>query len=177
MKPYSISVADGKVVGNSDFYLAAHDLLEQECSRICAFTDMLDRDPAQKKERMAEYKCAKYRYAAVSLIQSTVVNNNRCRTLHNLAYTHYLLMPFDEIFKSQAEYLLAYENAPANEKPDFSLYYAMLAFADVELEKYEEKRNRASDWEAVELEERIGGLLFAKECLHEAWSKWGGEPA
>ena len=177
MKPYSISVADGKVVGNSDFYLAAYDMLEQECRRICAFTDMLDRDPAQKKERMAEYKCAKYRYAAVSLIQSTVVNNNRCRMLHNLEYTHYLLMPFDEIFKTCPEYLAAYENAPANEKPDFSLYYAMLAFAESDRVNYTEKLKHAGDWETVELEERIGGLLFSAECLHEAWSKRGGEPA
>lgn len=177
MNAYSITIADGKVVGDSDFYLAAYDLLEQECRRICAFTDLLDSDPTQKKERMAEYKCAKYRYAAVSLIQSSVVNNNRCRILHNLSYSHYLLMPFDEIFKTRPEYLSAYEGAPANEKPDFSLYYAMLAFADVELAKYGEKREHATDWEAVELEERIGGLLCAKECLHDAWSKRGGTPS
>ena len=99
MNQYSIEVSDGKVIGDSVFFRTADAQLAEECNRICAFTDMLDADPAQKKERIAEYKCAKYRYAAVSLIHSTVINNNRCRKLHNLASTHYLLLPFDEIFK------------------------------------------------------------------------------
>ena len=83
-------------------------------------------------------------------------------------------MPFDELFKSKAKYLSLYEDVPKNEKPDFSLYCAMLAFADDELSKYAEMLKHANDWEAVELEERIGGLQFAKECLNEAWNQQGG---
>ena len=45
------------------------------------------------------------------------------------------------------------------------------AFADSELEQLEAKMEFATDWERVELEERIGGLEFAKECLNEAWQK------
>lgn len=169
MNQYSIHVSDGKVAGDSIFFCLANELLEKECQRICDFTDQLDRNPVQKKERIAEFKCAKYRYASVSLIHSSVINNNRCRKLHNLESTHYLLLPFDEIFKTRTEYTALYEAAPADAKPDYSLYYAMLAFAEQELSVLEEKLPLASDWERVELEERIGGLLFAKACLDEAW--------
>ena len=97
-------------------------------------------------------------------------HNNRSRKSFNLEYSHYLLLPYDQIF-IQTKYLGLYEAAPANEKPDYSLYYAMLAFADSELEQLEAKMEFATDWERVELEERIGGLEFAKECLNEAWQK------
>ena len=40
-----------------------------------------------------------------------------------------------------------------------------------ELIKLNEKMQNATDWEKVEIEERIGGLQFAKECLNEAWQR------
>ena len=171
MNEYSIYVSNGKVVGDSAFFLIANDLLGKECKRLCDFTDFLDKAPLEKQEKIAEYKCAKYRYASVSLIHSTVYNNNRCRKLHNIEYSYYLLRPFDDIFKECAECFALYESASPNEKPDFSLYYAMLAFAETELTKLKEKSQNATDWEKVELEERIGGLKFAKECLREAWQR------
>ena len=173
MNEYSICVSNGKVIGDSTFYILANALLSNECKRLCDFTDALDKDRAQKKERIAEYKCAKYRYAAVSLIDSTVCNNNRCRKLFNIEYSHYLLQPFDEIFKEYAEYLALYESAPDGEKPDFSLYYAVLAFTEKEMHDLESKLEYATDWQKIELEERIGGLKFAKECLDEAWQRRG----
>ena len=171
MNAYSIEVESGKIIGDSTFFRIANDLLHKECKRLCDFTDALDKDPQQKKQKIAEYKCAKYRYAAVSLIHSTVYNNNRCRKLHNIEYSHYLLQPFDEIFREYDEYLTLYEAAPANEKPDYSLYYSMVAFAERELAQLNEKIQNANDLEKIELEERIGGLKFAKECLNEAWQK------
>ena len=171
MNEYSICVSNGKVIGDSTFYILANALLSNECKRLCDFTDALDKDRAQKKERIAEYKCAKYRYAAVSLIDSTVCNNNRCRKLFNIEYSHYLLQPFDEIFKEYNEYLTLYEVAPANEKSDYSLYYSMVAFTEREIAELNNKIKNANDWETIELEERIGGLEFAKECLNEAWQK------
>ena len=171
MNAYSIEVNNGKIIGDSTFFRIANDLLHKECKRLCDFTDALDKDPLQKKQKIAEYKCAKHRYAAVSLIHSTVYNNNRCRKLHNIEYSHYLLQPFDEIFKECAEYLALYESATPSEKPDFSLYYAMLEFTERELAKLNVRRQNATDWEKVELEERIGGLEFAKECLNEAWQR------
>ena len=171
MIEYSIHVENGKVIGDSSFFLIANDLLGKECKRLCEFTDSLDKSPLLKKEHIAEYKCAKYRYASVSLIHSTVHNNNRCRKLHNIEYYHYLLQPFDEIFKECTEYLALYESATPSEKPDFSLYYAMLEFTERELAKLNVRRQNANDWEKVEIEERIGGLNFAKECLNEAWQR------
>ena len=171
MSEYSIHVENGKVVGDSTFYILANESLHKECKRLCDFTDALDKDRAQKKERIAEYKCAKYRYAAVSLIHSTFQMNNFHRQKHSIDYSHYVLRPFDEIFKERAEYLALYESASTGEKPDYSLYYAMLAFAERELNKLELKLETATDWEKVELEERIGGLRFAKECLDEAWQR------
>ena len=171
MNAYSIEVESGKIIGDSTFFRIANDLLNNEAKRLCDFTDTLDKDPQQKKQKIAEYKCAKYRYAAVSLIHSTVSNNNRCRKLHNIEYSHYLLQPFDEIFREYDEYLTLYEAAPANEKPDYSLYYSMVAFAEKELAELNEKIQNANDWEKIELEERIDGLKFAKECLDEAWQR------
>ena len=171
---YSIHVTNGKVVGDSLFFILANDLLGKECERLCAFTDSLDNHPSQKKERIAEYKCAKYRYAAVSLIHSTLYNNNLCRKRHNLEYAHYLLAPFDRLLTTNTEYQALYEAASANEKPDYSLYYAITAFANKELAALEEKLQNATDWEKIELEERIGGLAFSKDCLSEAWHKRKG---
>ncbi len=171
MNAYSIEVTNGKVIGDSTFFRIANDLLDRECKRLCDFTDALDKDPLQKKKKIAEYKCAKYRYAAISLIHTTVYHNNRCRKLHNIEYSHYLLQPFDEIFKARDEYLALYESASLNEKPDYSLYYSMVAFSETELDQLNEKIQNANDWERIELEERISGLIFAKECLDEAWER------
>jgi len=46
-----------------------------------------------------------------------------------------------------------------------------VAFSERELNQLNEKIQNANDWEKIELEERIGGLKFAKECLDEAWRK------
>ena len=171
MDEYSIYVSNGKVIGDSAFFLISTELLNKENKRLCDFTDSLDEDTIQKKERIVEYKCAKYRYASVSLIYSILYNNNRCRKLHNIEYSHYLLQPVDEIFKEYDEYLTLYEAAPDNEKPDYSLYYSMLAFTERELAKLNKKIQNANDWEKIELEERIGGLNFVKECLNDAWQR------
>ena len=171
MSTDAMYVSNGKVMGDSVFFLTANHLLGNEVERLLDFTDMLDRSPLQKKERIAEYKCAKFRYASVSLIHSTVYNNNRCRKNHNLESTHFLLEPFDNIFKKSIGYEEFYQPASKDEKPDYSLYYAILAFSDLEIEKLNSNLQNATDWERIELEERINGLRFAKECLDEAWRK------
>lgn len=68
-----------------------------------------------------------------------------------------------------------YEAATSNEKPDYSLYYAVLTLIKKELTEFEVKLPLATDWERIEIEERIGGLQFAKECLDEAWQKRKGD--
>lgn len=158
---------------NTKFYKLANEALSHECARIERFTDALDKDSAAKKEQIAEYKCAKYRYATVSLIHASIHNINRCRGLHDMSAFHYLLLPFDELFKQHGDYLALYDAAADADKPDYSLYYAMLAFIESETAKLESKLPHASDWETVELTERMGGLKFAKACLDEAWDQRG----
>ena len=159
------------IMVNTKFYTIVDQALSHECARIENFTDALDKNPTEKKNRIAEYKCAKYRYATVSLIHSTIHNINRCRGLHDMSAYHHLLLPFDELFKQHGDYLALYDAANDTDKPDYSLYYAMLAFIESETAKLKRKLPHASDWEKIELEERIGGLQFAKACLDEAWDK------
>ena len=159
------------IMVNTKFYTIVDQALSHECARIEHFTDALDKNPTEKKNRIAEYKCAKYRYATVSLIHSSIHNINRCRGLHDMSPYHHLLLPFDELFKQHEDYLALYDAADDADKPDYSLYYAMLAFIESETAKLESKLPHASDWETVELTERLGGLQFAKVCLDEAWAK------
>ena len=84
---------------------------------------------------------------------------------------HYLLPDINDLFVSVPEYVALYENAADEEKQDFALYYGHIAFADSEIAKLKQKLESATDWEKVELKERIGGLSFAKECLNEAWER------
>lgn len=156
---------------NTKYFALIDEALSKECDRICNYTDALDKDPTEKKAQIAEYKCAKYRYAAISTIHAAIYNINRCRGLHDMSATHYLLLPFDELFKQHEDYVALYDGALEGEKPDYSLYYGMLAFAEEEMGKLNTKLPLASDWEKIELEERLGGLQFAKTCLDEAWQK------
>ena len=156
---------------STNFFTLVDSALSVECDRLCQYTDELDKAPSEKKKHIAEYKCAKYRYAAISTIHAAIYNMNRCRGLHDMSATHYLLLPYDELLKQHDDYLTLYEAADDEEKPDYSLYYAMLAFVADETEKLEAKMPYATDWESVELEERLGGLQFAKACLDEAWQK------
>ena len=158
---------------NTKFYTLADEALAAECARIEAFTAELDKNPSEKKAQIAEYKCAKYRYATISAVHASMHNINRCRGLHDLSAFHYLLLPFDMLFKQHEDYVALYEAADDSDKPDFSLYYAMLAFIADETAKLESKLPHASDWETVELTERMGGLKFAKACLDEAWDQRG----
>ena len=156
---------------NTKFYTLADEALAAECARIEAFTAELDKNPSEKKAQIAEYKSAKYRYATVSAVHASMHNINRCRGLHDLSAFHYLLLPFDMLFKQHDDYVALYEAADDSKKPDFSLYYAMLAFIADETARLESKLPHASDWEAVELTERLGGFKYAKVCLDEAWQK------
>ena len=162
-----------KITGDSVFYTLAYNTIKEEGERLEAFCAELDKNPALKKAQIAEYKCAKYRYAGVSVLHAVLYNNNRCRKIHDLQYSHYLLMAFNEYLKNHKEYFPLYESAPESEKPDYSLYYGMLAFAEKQMSELEEKLPLANDWERVELTERLGGWRFGVNCLHEAWEKKG----
>ena len=171
MNEYSINIVNGKVVGDSAFYRLVNNLLSVECKRLCYFTESLDNDLLLKKEKIIEYKCAKYRYAAVSLIHSVIYNNHKFRKEKNLEASHYLLQPFDEYFKSKDEILVGFTSTPLYERPDYSLYFGILSFVDSELRELISNLQTANDFEKIELQERADGLRFAKDCLHAAWER------
>ncbi|MBQ8447499.1 MAG: hypothetical protein IJX27_01045 [Clostridia bacterium] len=160
-----------KITNDSKFYTLAYDAMKKEAERLEAFCENLDKNPELKNAQIAEYKCAKYRYAGVSVLHSVFFNNQQCRKIHDLGYSNYLLQYFSEALKSREDYFALYCSAPEGEKPDYALYYGILAFAEKQMAELEEKMPRANDWERIELTERLGGWCFGAECLHEAWEK------
>ncbi len=154
---------------NSTFYQIAVELIDAETKKLESFCNTLDKDPVAKKNQIAEYKCTKYRYAGATAVWCMFFHSHRVAERN--AQNHYLIPQVNDIFVTVPEFLEFYENAPDNEKRDYALYYGVLAFANAEIAKLEEKLAYASSWEKIELEERIGGLQFAKVCLDEAWQK------
>lgn len=156
---------------NSRFFQIAIELINTETKKLESFCEALDKDPVAKKTQIIEYKCAKYRYAGATNVWCRFFHSHRVAG-RNVG-THYLIPQLNDIFVAIPEYVALYDNAPDSEKQDYALYYGTIAFADSEIAKLESKLQGASDWEKVELEERIGGLKFAKECLDEAWQRRG----
>ena len=165
MNKYSIQVENGKVIGDSAFFRIANDLLDNEIKRLCDFTAVLDKELLQKKEKIAEYKCAKYRYASVARIYNFLWHGNR--VYHKPA----IHVDIENCIKNNKELLELCNNAPDSEKIDYKLYYGISFIADEMSNSYSKGLSNAGDWEKIELEERIGGLKFAKECLDEAWQR------
>lgn len=154
---------------NSRFFEIALEMNNTETKKLENFCDSLDKDPIAKKKKIAEYKCAKYRYAGVTNVWCMFFHSHRVAE-QNIK-THYLIPQLNDIFMTRQEYVALYENAPDSEKQDYALYYGTVAFADSEIAKLEAKFENATDWQKIELEERIGGLKYAKECLDEAWQR------
>ena len=149
----------------SAFYLLAIDPLDKECTRLSELTDALDKNTVQKKENMASYKCAKYRYASVARIYNLLYHGYR--VYHRPA----IHLDIESCIQSSPELSLLCNQADGNEKIDCKLYYGISCIAKEMNETYSQKLIYATDWEKVELEERIDGLNFAIECLNEAWEK------
>ena len=156
-------------MGNSRFFEIALEMINTETKKLENFCDVLDKDPVAKKNKIAEYKCAKYRYAGATNVWCRFFHSHRVAGRN--AETHYLIPQLNDIFIAIPEYVALYENAPGCEKQDYALYYGTVAFADSEIAELKAKFENATDWQKIELEERIGGLEFAKECLNEAWQR------
>ena len=154
---------------NLTFYQVAVELIDAETKKLESFCNALDKDPVAKKNQIAEYKCAKYRYAGATTVWCMFFHSHRVAERNT--QNHYLIQQVNDIFVTIPEYMALYENAPDGEKRDYALYYGVIAFANTEIAKLEEKLPFANDWQKIELEERIGGLQFAKVCLDEAWQK------
>lgn len=147
------------------FFTLAHEALSAECNRLCRFTDGLDQAPAEKKKQMAEYKCAKYRSASVNSIFRMLYHGNR---VYRRPAVH---LDIENSLNARPDYLALCNASPAEELIDHKLYYGISAHIEEKLAEHEARAVHASDWEKIELEERIDGLQFAKVCLDEAWQK------
>ena len=165
MKENIAHVSEGKMTEDSVFYISAIESLGKEEQRLADFTDALDNDPAQKKDRIAEYKCAKYRNASVSRIHNLLYHGNR---VYRKPAIH---LEIEDCINSNDEILTLCNKAADNEKLDCKLYYGISYIAQERIEMCLKELENANDWEKIELEERIGGMQFAKECLDEAWQK------
>lgn len=162
------------LVPDSAFYKIAYMLLQAEVERLEHICEDFDVSPSVKEEHIAQYKCIKYRYASVLPLFEMLCHCNYHRKQHNLAATHYLLPPIDDLLKNNTNYLSAYDGANVADKPDYGLFYGMLSLVDKLVSEVQNKRKQADDWEAIELKERMDGLLFVRSCLERAWKQREG---
>ena len=150
------------------FFMQATEAMRRECERLEAITGEWDKQPAERKAHMAEYKCTKYRYAGVSNIQVIFFHSHR--VAESFAHAHYLPPHMEPLLLASPDWVEAYNTADEADRPDIALMGATLAFTEDKITENRQKRAHANDWEAVELDERLGGYEFAKACLIEAWN-------
>ena len=149
---------------STDFFTRAQHILTEECSRLCSFTDGLDQNKDEKQLRFIEYKCAHLRYAAVASILRALQNNHRAQKRQDLSDSHHLLQPFSEILQNAPAHLSRYDGTPES-----GLYCGLCAYIDALTADLAAKRDGATDWEQIELDERASGLAFARAVLDDAW--------
>lgn len=156
-------------MNNTTFYDKAITPMKAEIDRLNAFTDALDRDPAAKQEQIAEYKCAKYRYAGISNISCRLYFSNKFGYKYNENY--FQTPDVWEIVKDDPAFFEAVDNAPEDEKRIVAMYLGILAYADHLISEKEALLSTATDWERIELEEYLGGYRFARKCITDAWNE------
>lgn len=156
-------------IKNSGFYHKAFDAMEQETLRLCHFTDSLDKDPAMKEKNMAEYKCAKYRYAGLLRIQVAFYQNYRL--MCSLDNPDFLSSYLEDALARRPEFVEICEKADIRDKAETKWYYATLAYVDEAISEEAQKISAADDWEKIEVQQRIDGFRFAKQCLEDGWNE------
>ena len=156
-------------MSNSRFYQLEIERINAERKRLDDFCEALDKNPMERKSKITEYKCARYRYAGLTNVWWALFHSHR--TAERNVENHYLDPSINDVFITVPEYVVLYDNASEGEKRDYALYYGVTAFTNSKIAELEEKLSLATDWEKIELEERMGGLQFAKGCLDEAWQK------
>ncbi len=139
----------------SEFFKKAYDAMEAEILKL----DNVSKDEGN----IAEYKCARYRYAGLVNIQ---VCFYQCFRLKNsLGRADYLSPHIEDALRKHPEYEIKVTDAESK------WYYGMLAYADEAISELEPQMPDADDWEKVELENRIEGLILAKKCLEVGWNE------
>lgn len=149
----------------SSFYSGAYSPLVEEVNRIDGYCGYLDMVPNEKSKSIAEYKCAKYRLSTVLRITMMLYHGNR--VMKN-GCTH---LDIDNYLTENPDYLKLCDDASEEDKIDYKLYYGILSYIEKTALDIKAKLALADDWEKIELDEKLGGLMFSKECLDEAWEK------
>ena len=153
----------------SDFYNDIRELMLSELKQLENFTAALDLDPVEKKARIWEYKCAKYREAGIMTIRKEMYFCNKGKS--KCAATHYLLPRCEELIINDSEFLTAYNKANDSDKFDVALFFAMKTYALKLIAEKEALLEYSTDWERIELSTYIEGHRFALDCLNEAWER------
>jgi len=152
-------------MADSVFFTQAHETLSAECIKLEDFCAELDGDPSAKEERITEYKCAKYRYAGVFRMLY------HCNHVLGMCKLH---LPAMDALGERPDYQALVDGVAEEDKLDYHMYYGVRAIAEKEAADYESKLDSATDWEKIELTERLGGLYFAIDCLDKAWAERKG---
>ena len=152
---------------NENFYERAREAIETEVKKLESFTEELDRDPATKREMIAEYKCAKYRHAGMTNISARFYFSNKFGYKYEEQY--FQLPDVWEIVKNDSAFFETVDNVPEDKKRTVALYLGILAYADHLIAEKESLLATATDWEKIELKEYLAGHRFARKCIVEAW--------
>lgn len=152
---------------NENFYERARETIETEVKKLESFTEELDRDPAKKRDMIAEYKCAKYRHAGMTNISARFYFSNKFG--YKYEEQCFQLPDVWELVKDDKSFFEVVDNAPDDEKRTVALYLGILAYADHLIAEKESLLATATDWEKIELEEYLSGHRFARKCITDAW--------
>ncbi len=161
-------IQDGKElqpVTEHAFYAYAHGALYAESQRLEAQIRHFDQHFDEKKANMADYKCLRFRSASVDSILMMLYHGNR---VYRRPAVH---LDIEKSLNARPDYLALCNASPSEELIDHKLYYGISAHIEEQLAEHAARAVHATDWEKIELEERMDGLQFAKACLDEAWQK------
>ena len=158
-------------MNDSKFFEAALEGLRAECKKESDFTDSLDRDRDAREKRMPEYKCSKYRYSSVFLSKVTLEGIGRQRKNHEFAESRHLPPYYCAILEKRADLAEGYDSSSDEKKSDAGLYFGMKAFVAEKRDEAQSKLEFSTDWEKIELSERLSGWKNADECLDSAWER------
>ena len=155
-------------MNESIFAASALRLLSAEAGRLDEFTAKIGGDPVEKKKHMPEFKCAKYRYASVFIVKVTLEGILRSRKNRDLSSSRFLPVYYNDILQRHADRLAGYISADEAAKPDAALFFGLNALIDDRVGELDSNLEMASDWEKIEINERLAGFSAARECLERA---------
>ena len=150
---------------NYIFYETTYNLLNSEILRFEEICNELDDNPAEKRNRISGYKCAKYRLSALWRVLNMLYHGKR---VIEQGCCH---LDIEEALNGDTNYLRLYSETSEEDKLEAKLYYGIRAFNEKNLEELSSKSEYANDWERIELNEKIIGYTFALRSLNEGWEK------